>query len=65
MKTIRFWKARRAGGRITITGQNEAGEDFKVVGVDSIVGGAYAGPETGHVAMPVATDKNGEKYALV
>lgn len=31
------WTARRAGGRITVTGTNEEGKDAKIVGVDKIV----------------------------
>lgn len=33
---LKNWKARRAGGRITITGFDEAGNPAKVVGVDVI-----------------------------
>jgi hypothetical protein len=30
------WTARRAGGRITVTGKDEGGKDAKIVGVDTI-----------------------------
>ena len=30
------WRAKRAGGRMTVYGKNEAGDDVKVVGVDRI-----------------------------
>lgn len=30
------WKARRAGGRITVYGKDEKGADAKIVGVDVI-----------------------------
>ena len=33
---IRNWKARRAGGRITINGFGEGGNPVKIVGVDVI-----------------------------
>lgn len=58
--TISNWKARRAGGRITITGLDKDGAEFKVTGVDTIAAGDSAGAAT----WPVATDKNGAKYFL-
>lgn len=49
------WKAKRAGGRITITGKDEEGEDIKVVGVDTIEASR---------PHPVATDLNGDRWIL-
>lgn len=49
------WKARRAGGRITINGTGEDGKPAKIVGVDVIE------PLGGKI---VATDKNGESHTL-
>lgn len=37
MKKILNWKARRSGGRITITGQNEKGENVNITEIDTIV----------------------------
>lgn len=36
MKRLKHWKARRAGGRITIVYKDDDGNDAKVVGVDTI-----------------------------
>lgn len=52
---ITNWKARRAGGRITVTG-SAGGGPVKIVGVDVIE------PRGGQV---IATDKNGENHTLV
>lgn len=52
MDTLYSWKARRAGGRITI--EHSCG---KVVGVDSI----EPDPTMG---TPIALDKNGKQYKL-
>lgn len=53
--TLRNWKAKRAGGKITITGVNQDDRPEKVVGVDTI--------EAGN--PPVATDKSGKRYLLL
>lgn len=50
------WKARRAGGRITITGTDSAGAGAKIVGVDVIA------PRRDRV---FAIDKDGEEHELV
>jgi len=50
------WKARRAGGRITITGEDNGGARAKIVGVDVI---------SPHGNRVFATDKNGEEHELV
>jgi hypothetical protein len=50
------WKARRAGGRITITGKDSGGETAKIVGVDRIE------PINGRI---MATDKLGDQHELV
>lgn len=56
MHTLKNWRAKRAGGRITVYGQDAtSGADRKVVGVDVIE------PRNGLV---VATDKNGDEYVL-
>jgi hypothetical protein len=62
MKCITKWTARRAGGRITINGWEQAegekvGHSIKIVGVDTIEAGKDGG-------NPVATDKDGERYEL-
>lgn len=57
MDKLENWKARRAGGRITIT--HATG---KVVGVDLIQPEAVANPTRTAV---VAIDKNGRRYELV
>lgn len=49
------WKARRAGGRITVTGTDADGKDAKIVGVDVIQ------PRDGKI---VAIDKNSEEHTL-
>lgn len=51
------WKAKRAGGRITVYGEDAEGLPHKVVGVDQIT------PAAGH-GHCVATDKNGESHTL-
>lgn len=54
---MRNWKARRAGGRITITGSDvTASEPAKIVGVDEIFPG-----RTGGV---IAKDKGGGLHVL-
>lgn len=56
MPTIHSWRAKRAGGRITIYGTDDAGADIRVPNVDVI--------ESGDLT-PVATDKNGVRYSLL
>lgn len=55
MKSLKDWSAKRAGGRITVTGKDETGQITKVVGVDTI--------EAQGVGT-VATHKSGEQYLL-
>ena len=50
------WKARRAGGRITVTGKDSGGDAAKIVGVDVIE------PRNGRI---IAKDKTGEEHLLV
>jgi hypothetical protein len=57
MDQLQNWKARRAGGRITIT--HATG---KVVGVDCIQPENARNPPR---AVIVATDKDGRKYELI
>lgn len=58
MMKIKEWKAKRAGGRITITGVDAvAGGPVKIVGVDQIEAGKRGKP-------PIATDKDGTEYEL-
>lgn len=52
------WKARRAGGRITVNGTLPDGTPGKIVGVDVIV------PGPREAAYCVATDKNGVEHHL-
>ena len=57
MKTIINWTAKRAGGRITVYGVDEAThKPLKVVGVDLIEAARRGGP--------IATTKDGVKYEL-
>lgn len=49
------WKARRAGGRITIYGKAAGGDAARIVGVDVIE------PRAGRI---VAVDKDGEEHEL-
>lgn len=50
------WKARRAGGRITITGKAPGGDAAKIVGVDVIE------PRGSRV---FAVDRNGDEHELI
>ncbi len=54
MKYVTGWRAKRAGGRITVYGRID-GKDTRVSNVDEIK------PEGGRV---VATDKNGDRFEL-
>jgi hypothetical protein len=56
MACVTNWNARRAGGRITITGKDVNGEEIKVVGVDVIK------PEGDKI---VATARDGRKWELI
>lgn len=61
MHTLTLWKARRAGGRITIVGRlrlqdGSPGREDKIVGVDVIE------PRDGQI---IATDKDGGEHLLV
>lgn len=63
MQQIGGWSAKRAGGRITVSGRKAGpgtimgtGDPVKVVGVDRIE------PKNGKV---IATDLNGVEYELV
>lgn len=49
------WRAKRAGGRITVYGKTEDRSDAKIVGVDKI--------ETRNSRI-IATDKNGDEHQL-
>lgn len=57
MIIVSNWKARRAGGRITINGVTQDGNPIKIVGVDEIAAGKNGKP-------PIATDKDGTTYQL-
>jgi hypothetical protein len=62
--TIIDWNAKRAGGRITLTGIDRSnGEPIKVTGVDRIYG-----PKTeatfGDARMILALGKDGKTYQL-
>lgn len=55
MHTLTNWKARRAGGRITVNGTEADGSAGKIVGVDVIE------PRDGRI---IAVDKNGTEHEL-
>lgn len=55
METLKNWKARRAGGRITIVGTDDTDHPSKIVGVDVIE------PRDGKI---IAIDRNGEEFEL-
>lgn len=55
------WKARRAGGRITIVGFDLEGEPAKIVGVDFIQPRKADG---NHHHTIEAVDKNGDTHLL-
>jgi hypothetical protein len=61
--TLTNWKAKRAGGRITITGLDPQGHERKIVGVDLIEGTAKSGGQTSNKIT--ATDKDGKVHILV
>lgn len=56
MQRLKHWRARRAGGRITIVYRKDDGSEGKVVGVDSI----ESVDENGIIAK----DRNGALYVL-
>lgn len=55
MHALKNWKARRAGGRITVVGSEIDGSPGKIVGVDVIE------PRGGKI---IATDKDGTDHEL-
>lgn len=55
MIELKNWKAKRAGGRITITGVDQHGQPLKVAGFDLI--------EPGKLCA-IATHMSGDKYVL-
>jgi hypothetical protein len=59
-KTLTNWTAKRAGGRITIYGTNEAGNPDRIVGVDKIA----PDPAGECMTAVLATDKDGEVHIL-
>lgn len=54
VNVLHNWTAKRAGGRITLTGVDETGAPRKIVGIDTITFGK----------PPVATHKSGDVYLL-
>lgn len=56
MERLTNWRAKRAGGRITIYAKTPAGVDRRVAGVDLI--------EATDADGIIATDKDGAKYLL-
>lgn len=53
---LKSWKAKRAGGRITVTGvDTTSGQPVKIVGIDTIEAGKPV----------VAVDKDGNRHELV
>ncbi|HZT50534.1 MAG TPA: hypothetical protein VFA22_01290 [Stellaceae bacterium] len=55
LEPLTGWKARRSGGRITITGRDETGVEVKVPNVDTIE------VRNGQV---IAVDKDGDAWLL-
>lgn len=53
---MQTWKARRSGGRITITSKNADGSETKIFNVDTL--------EPGERGFIVATDKHGQTHQL-
>lgn len=52
-KTLKDWQAKRAGGRITVTGTDvETGETTKLVGVDAITPAALIGTQKRFLSPP-------------
>lgn len=56
MHTLKNWRARRAGGRITVVGTEADERPGKIVGVDVIE------PRGGRI---IATDKHGTEHELL
>lgn len=56
------WKARRAGGRITVHGKDERGADAKIVGVD-VIEPRTTGTFSRRTRI-VAIDKDGTEHEL-
>lgn len=53
---LKNWSAKRAGGRITLTGVDETGAPRKIVGIDTI--------SSLNGKAPVATHRSGDIYIL-
>ena len=56
MTKLKNWKARRSGGRITITGVDETGESKSIANIDAIevnpsTGSVFAFHRDGHVVQ--------------
>jgi hypothetical protein len=78
-KTLKDWRAKRAGGRITVYGTDVAtGQETKIPGVDSIIPAALVGTEDRRVgifakraeqfissAWAIAVDKDGTRHTLL
>lgn len=60
MHTLRNWTAKRAGGRITVYGEDDSGVSTKIVGVDRIEPRDMGG----RIAV-IATDKNNTIHELL
>lgn len=56
MEDLKHWRAKRAGGRITIYGKGPDGQDRRVPHVDTIEASS---------PYPVAVDKDGARYRLL
>jgi hypothetical protein len=67
MHTLKDWKARRAGGRITVNGvDNATGQPVKIVGVDVITPGqGKVGPTFKARPFATAVDKHGTEHTLI
>lgn len=60
MHTLRNWRAKRAGGRITVYGEDDSGASTKVPNVDVIVPRQMGGR-----TIIVAIDKNNIMHELI
>lgn len=59
MHVLKNWRAKRAGGLITVYGERADGTQAKIVGVDHVTPGPR---DCGYC---VAVDKNGNTHQLV
>lgn len=63
MHVLTNWKAKRAGGRITVYGTGEDGKETKIVGVDEISLMEISAQDK--LMIVVAIDKHGTHHRLI